>query len=131
MRVKVEVTAFVFGMCAVAAAGAVAPQAQGCMIEASDWAPRGSARTARPTITVTLASTCGAAMDLMSIQMTVDDEKVMPKLDGAGPKATVTYVPRAALVEEEDHIVVVTARDVKGTTGEKSWTFHVGDTYSR
>ena len=131
MRRRVEVAAGVFCLCALTMPAAGRPQAQGCAIEASDWAPRGSARTARPTITVTLASTCGAAIDPMSIQMMVDDEAVMPKLEGAGPKAMVTYVPQAALAEEEDHTVVVKARDVKGTAGEKSWTFHVGNTYSR
>lgn len=116
----------------LAAASAPAySQAQTCAIEASEWTPRGSARTARPTITVTFTSTCGAAIDPSSIQMRVDDEAVMAKADGTGPKVTVSYTPASGLVEEEDHTVVVNARDVKGTAGEKTWTFHVGDTYSR
>lgn len=121
----------VFCVCALAVAATAGPQTQGCAVEAADWAPRGSAKTARPTITVVLTSTCGAAIDLSSIQMTVDDEAVMAKAEGAGPKITVSYTPESALVEEEDHTVVVRVRDVKGTAGEKTWTFHVGDTYSR
>jgi hypothetical protein len=63
--------------------------------------------------------------------MTIDDEAVMAKPEGAGPKVTVVFTPEEALLEEEDHTVVVTARDEKGTTGEHMWTFHIGDTYSR
>ena len=117
--------------CVLAALVTVNSQAQNCALEAVEWAPRGSARTARPTITVTFTSTCGAAIDPSSIQMRVDDEAVMAKADGTGPKVTVSYTPASGLVEEEDHTVVVKARDVKGTAGEKTWTFHVGDTYSR
>ena len=115
----------------LAAAAYANAGAQTCAIEASEWAPRGSARSARPLITVVLTSTCGAAIDAASIRMTVDDEAVMAKTEGRGPKVTVAYTPQTALVEEEDHTVVVTARDAKGTAGEKTWTFHVGDTYSR
>jgi hypothetical protein len=63
--------------------------------------------------------------------MKVDDEVVMPMVEGAGPKVTVVYTPESALVQEADHTVVVQARDARGTSGEKSWTFHIGDTYSR
>jgi hypothetical protein len=106
-------------------------RAQDCALEASEWAPRGTARTARPRITVTFASTCGAAIDPASIRMTVDEEDVMAAAEGTGPKVAVVYTPASALVEEEDHTVVVKIRDVKGTAGEKTWTFHIGDTYSR
>jgi hypothetical protein len=80
---------------------------------------------------VTFSSTCGAAIDLASIRMTVDEEDVTAIAEGTGSKVVVVYTPASALVEEEDHTIVVKARDVKGTAGEKSWTFHVGDTYSR
>jgi hypothetical protein len=63
--------------------------------------------------------------------MTIDGEAVMPKTEGTGPRVTVIYTPASALLEEADHTVVVKARDAKGTSGEKSWTFHIGDTYSR
>ena len=63
--------------------------------------------------------------------MTIDDEAVTPKTDGAGARVVVTYTPPEALVQEADHTVTVRARDGKGTKGEKSWTFHLGDTYSR
>ena len=117
--------------CVLAASATTGSQAQTCAVEASEWAPRGTARTARPRITVTFTSTCGAAIDPASIQMTIDDEAVMATPEGTGPKVTVVYTPATALVEEEDHTVVVKARDVKGTAGEQTWTFHVGDTYSR
>jgi hypothetical protein len=108
-----------------------ASQAQNCAIEAPEWAPRGSATTARPTISVTLTSTCGAAIEVSSIKMTIDDETATPKVDGSGPKITLSYTPESALAQEADHTVVVQARDAAGTTGEKRWTFHIGDTYSR
>ena len=118
---------------AVAGAGAAVAgsRAQNCAIEAPEWSPRGSATTARPRISVTLASTCDAAIDPASVRMLVDDEAVMPKIDGTGPKVTVVYTPESALVQEADHTVVVQARDARGTSGEKRWTFHIGDTYSR
>ena len=122
---------FVIGLCVLAVSAAVRSQVQTCAIEASEWAPRGTARTARPRITVTLTSTCGAPIDSGSIQMTIDDEAVMANAEGTGPKVTVVHTPESALVEEEDHTVVVKARDAKGTAGEHTWTFHIGDTYSR
>jgi hypothetical protein len=131
MRRSVRFSGVVFCGWVLAASAPANSQAQICVIEASEWAPRGSAKTARPAITVVLTSSCGAAIDPSSIQMTVDDEAVMAKAEGAGPKITVSYTPESALVEEEDHTVVVRVRDVKGTAGEKTWTFHVGDTYSR
>ena len=132
MKVCTRLLGFV--LCVVSIATGIVPTdsaAQSCAIDAPEWAPRGTAKTARPNITVTLVSTCGAAIDLSSIRMTVNGEAVAPKTEGTGPKVTVVYVPAAALVEEEDHTIVVRARDAKGTAGEKTWTFHVADTYSR
>jgi hypothetical protein len=105
--------------------------AQTCTIEAPEWAPRGSASSARPRISVTLTSTCAAEMDASSVRMTVDDEVVKPMVEAAGPNVTAVYTPASALLEEADHTVVVQVRDTKGTSGEKRWTFHIGDTYSR
>jgi hypothetical protein len=121
------------GLCLFAVAGSAlaGSRAQNCVIEAPEWSPRGSATTARPRISVILASTCDAAIDPSSVRMLVDDEAVVPKVDGIGPKVTVFYTPEAALVQEADHTVVVQARDAKGASGEKRWTFHIGDTYSR
>lgn len=116
---------------AVTGLGPSSSQAQNCAIDAPEWAPRGSASTARPRISVTLTSTCDAAMDPSSVRMTVDDEAVRPMVEGAGSTITVAYTPESALVEEEDHTVVVQVRDTKGTSGEKRWTFHIGDTYAR
>ena len=130
MRACVRLTVTI-GLCILAVSAPAHSQPQTCAIEASEWAPRGTARTARPRITVVLASTCGAAIDPSSVEMTVDDEAVTATTEGTGPKITVVYTPATALVEEEDHTVVVKARDVKGTAGEQTWTFHVGDTYSR
>jgi hypothetical protein len=111
--------------------GLARPQTQNCALEAPEWAPRGSATTTRPRVSVTLTSTCGAAIEVSSIKMTIDDETVMPKVDGSGSKVTVSYTPESALEQEADHTVVVQARDAAGTPGEKRWTFHIGDTYSR
>ena len=116
---------------AVVGSAPAGSRAQSCIIEAPEWSPRGSATTARPRISVTLASTCDAAIDPASVRMLIDDEAVMPKVDGIGPKVTVFYTPESALVQEADHTVVVQARDAKGASGEKRWTFHIGDTYSR
>ena len=107
------------------------PAAQSCALEVSEWSPRGSATTAKPRITATIQSSCGVPIDSQSVQMTVDDEAVVPKTDGAGPRLTVVYVPESALVEDADHTVTLRARDAKGTAVEKVWTFHLGDTYSR
>jgi hypothetical protein len=109
----------------------VSVPAQECALEVPEWAPRGSASSARPRITATLTSTCGAAIDLSSIRMTLDDEAVMPTPDGTGSQVTVTFTPASALLAESDHTVTVQARDAKGTKGEKTWAFHLGDTYSR
>jgi len=105
--------------------------AQKCIVEVPEWAPRGSANSARPRITATLASSCGAAIDVSSIRMTVNDEAVEPKADGSGATVTVVYVPDAALLEETDHTVTVRARDANGAAGERTWTFRLPDTYAR
>ena len=131
MRGPMWFTGLVSCLFAVAGSAPAGWGAQTCVIEAPEWSPRGSATTARPRISVTLASTCDAAIDPASVRMLVDDEAVMPKVDGIGPKVTVFYTPESALVQEADHTVVVQARDAKGAAGEKRWTFHIGDTYSR
>jgi hypothetical protein len=105
--------------------------AQKCIVEVPEWAPRGSASGARPRITATLVSSCGAAIDVSSIRMTVNDEAVKPTTDGSGTTVTVVYVPQEALLEESDHTVTVRARDAKEAAGERTWTFRVPDTYSR
>jgi hypothetical protein len=115
----------------LAGAAAISVPAQECAIDAPEWAPRGSANSAKPRISVTLTSSCGAAIDVGSVHMTIDDEAVMPTTDGTGAKVVVTYTPTEALVQEADHTVAVRAQDAKGTRGEKIWTFHLGDTYSR
>lgn len=131
MREWGQLAGLVLGISVVAPSASATSQAPECAIEASEWAPRGSATTARPRISVTLASTCNTAIEPASIRMTVDDEAVTPKVDGTGARVTVIYVPESGLVEEEDHTIVVQASDARGTTGEKSWTFRVADTYSR
>ncbi len=104
---------------------------QNCALEVPEWAPRGSARSARPEISVTFRSTCGASINLESIRMTVDDKPVEPIAKGAAAEVTVRYVPTSALLQEEDHTVTVQAQDVNGVKGERTWTFHVPDTYQR
>jgi hypothetical protein len=122
----------VIGAALIAGASIGAPvRVQECVIDVPEWSPRGSAKTARPRITATLVSTCAAAIDLSSIHMTIDDEPVMPTAEGTGPKVTVVYTPTTALVEDADHTVTVAASDLKGAKGRKTWTFHLGDTYSR
>lgn len=105
--------------------------AQECAVTVPEWAPRGSANTARPRISATLTSTCGSAIDLASVRMTVDKQVVTPTTDGTGAAVTVIYVPTSALLEEADHTVTVRAQDEKGVAGEWTWTFHVPDTYLR
>jgi hypothetical protein len=105
--------------------------AQKCVVEVPEWAPRGSASNARPRITATLVSSCGAAIEVSSIRMTVNDEAVEPATDGSGATVTVAYVPEKALLEEADHTVVVRARDANGAAGERTWTFRLPDTYTR
>ena len=63
--------------------------------------------------------------------MTVDDEEVKATTDGSGAKVTVSYTPQSPLAEDADHDVAVHAKDERGVTGEKRWTFRLGDTYSR
>ena len=122
---------FAWSVLAVVGSPLSGSPAQGCTIEAPEWAPRGSASSARPRISVTLTSTCAAEMDASSVRMTVDDELVKPMVEAAGATITAVYTPASALLEEADHTVVVQVRDTKGTSGEKRWTFHIGDTYSR
>jgi hypothetical protein len=107
------------------------PTAQECKIEVPEWAPRGSTKTARPRITATVTSTCEAAIEPSSIRMIVDDKAATPTTDGVGSKVTVAYTPEVALLEESDHTVTIRASDAKGRTGERTWTFHVPDTYTR
>ena len=105
--------------------------AQGCVLEIPAWAPRGSTETVRPKIFATIASTCGTAIDVASIRMTVDEEPVAPTPDGTGAKVTVVYVPESALLEEADHTVTVQALDANGVAGERTWTFYLPDSYLR
>ena len=105
--------------------------AQECVLEIPEWAPRGSAETVRPKIIATIASTCGTAIDVASIRMTVDEEPVAATPDGTGAKVTVVYVPESALLEEADHTVSVQALDANGVAGERTWTFYLPDSYLR
>ena len=102
-----------------------------CAVTIPEWAPRGSARRVRPEILATLTSTCGTAIDVTSVRMTVDEEPVTPTTDGSGARVIVSYIPVDALLEEADHTVTVQARDANGVSGERTWTFHVPDTYLR
>jgi hypothetical protein len=65
--------------------------------------------------------------------MTLDDEAVMPKTEGTGPKVVVTYTPDAALVQEADHTVIVQARDAKGPAarraGHSIWATRIRDDF--
>ena len=106
------------------------PQAE-CAVTVPEWAPRGSALRVRPEILAVLTSTCGAAIDVTSIRMTVDDEPVTPTTEGGGAKVTVLHVPVDALLEEADHTVSVQAQDANGVEGGRTWTFYVPDTYLR
>ena len=112
-------------------ASGLAPDAQECVLEIPEWAPRGSARTVRPRILATITSTCGTAIDVPSIRMVVDGEPVAPTTDGSGAKVTVVYVPETALLEEADHTVTVQALDANEVAGERTWTFHLPDAYLR
>ena len=62
--------------------------------------------------------------------MTVDDEAVMPKVDGIGPKVTAFYTPKPHCFKKPTNGYRA-GSDLKGAKGGKTWTFHIGDTYSR
>ena len=111
--------------------GQEAQEQEECAVTIPEWAPRGSAQRVRPEILAVLTSTCGAAIDVTSIRMTVDDEPVMPTTEGSGAKVTVLHVPVDALLEEADHTVSVQAQDANGVEGGRTWTFYVPDTYQR
>ena len=111
--------------------GQEAQEQEECAVTVPEWAPRGSARSVRPEILAVLTSTCGAAIDVTSIRMTVDDEPVTPATEGSGAKVTVMHVPVDALLEEADHTISVQAQDANGVEGGRNWTFYVPDTYLR
>ena len=111
--------------------GQEAQEQEECAVTVPEWAPRGSAQRVRPEILAVLTSTCGAAIDVTSVRMTIDDEPVTPTTEGSGAKVTVLHVPVDALLEEADHTVSVQAQDANGVEGGRTWTFYVPDTYLR
>ena len=106
--------------------------APACSFAATAWQPMGIAPHARPTISATFKSQCGAEIDISSLEMYLDYEKVTPTVSGSGSEVTITYEPPADLVDwEQDatHSVRVLVQDVYGTEGEKSWDFVVLPAY--
>ena len=95
-----------------------------CAPEVTDWAPKiEEIKTRLPTITATIESKCGVAIDISTIKMVVDDETVFPKVTGSGPKVTLAFVPFLGLMEECN--VEVSAKDANGQVAEKIWMFEV------
>jgi hypothetical protein len=98
---------------------------QGCAPELTDWGPTEDSPENRPTITATISSPCGDAIDPSSIEMYVDDSLVSHELSGSGSEVTVSYMPFLEFPMETWHTVTVQARDASGESVEHSWEFYV------
>jgi len=81
--------------------------------------------SADQTITATFMSSCGANIDESSIVMIVHGNAVTPTITGSGSQVIVTYTPPTALEKDRTYQVTVTAQDVNGNVGEKTWGFYI------
>jgi len=103
--------------------------AEECPIEVTDIAPDGFADTSRPVLSATLTSKCGNDIDVDSVQILLNDEAVPAEVSGTGSSISVAFHPDWNLAQEADHFVMVRAKDKKGTTVEKEWSFWLGLIY--
>ena len=104
-------------------------KAEECPIEVTKMAPDGFAETTRPVLSATLTSKCGNEIDLGSVELILNDEVYPAEINGSGSKITVSFSPDWNLAQESDHFVMVRAKDKKGTTVEKEWSFWLGLIY--
>jgi len=88
----------------------------------------------RPPVGASVKSTCGAAIDISSIQMHVSTKggnkaKVAPEIKGSGSQVSVEWIPGYDFEENTRCTVSITARDEKGRSAEKVWTFFLEFNY--
>ena len=100
-----------------------------CSIEVTDIAPDGFADTTRPVLSATLSSKCGNDIDVESVEMLLNEEVVPCEITVKGTKVSVEYLPEWSLAQSSDHYVAVRAKDKKGNTVEKEWSFWLGLIY--
>ena len=110
-------------------AGPFVANAEECPIEVTNMAPDGFADTSRPAISATLTSKCGNDIDIKSVEIVLNDEVVPSEVSGSGSTVSVKFAPDWNLAQEADHFVKVRAKDSKGTTVEKEWSFWLGLIY--
>ena len=97
-----------------------------CPLEVTDWQPKGYTENARPTISATFRSACGADIEQSSIEMRISGStRVAHTVTGSGPEVTVTFTLDFLLKEDELHTVSVRAQDVNGVLGKKAWDFYI------
>ena len=80
-------------------------------------------------ISATLSSKCGNDIDIESVEILINDEAVPGEVTGSGAKVSVKHTLDWNLAQSSDHYVMVRARDKKGNTVEKEWSFYVGLIY--
>ncbi len=100
-----------------------------CSIEVTHMLPDGLADTTRPELSATLSSKCGNDIDIESVEILLNDEVVPSEVTGRGAKVSVKCVPNWSLAQSSDHYVMVRAKDKKGNTVEKEWSFWLGLIY--
>lgn len=103
--------------------------AEECPIEVTEINPDGFAETTRPTLSAKLTSKCGNDIDTGSVELLLNDEVFPVEISGSGSKITVSFTPDWNLAQESDHFVMVRAKDKKGNTVEKEWSFWLGLIY--
>ena len=103
--------------------------AEECPIEVTEMVPDGFAESTRPVLSATLTSKCGNDIDVASVELILNDEVYPAEVTGSGSKITVKFLPDWNLAQESDHFVMVRAKDKKGTTVEKEWSFWLGLIY--
>ena len=98
-----------------------------CTLDVTDWSPITEHVTSRyPTITATFKSSCGANINLSSIEMRVDGSPVALTVIGSGSEIRITYTPTLPLYGYANVVeVTVRARDVNGVIGELTWQFEI------
>jgi hypothetical protein len=104
-------------------------RAQECPIQVTDMLPDGFASIVRPAISATLTSKCGNDIDVKSVKMVLDNAVVPCVVSGSGSKISVKFTPETGLSQESDHFVIVEAKDAKGVTVKKEWSFWLGLIY--
>jgi hypothetical protein len=100
-----------------------------CSIVVTNMLPEGFADTTRPVISAALSSKCGNNIDLESIEILVNDEAVQVEATSSGGKISVEHTLEWNLAQNSDHYIMIRAKDKKGNSVEKEWSFYVGLIY--